>query len=68
MLVVHSGVMLVVGLLVLAATTLPLPVLTGIGVRRRGVTIPMAVLAGILFPVAWVVWYARDEQPYRRDH
>lgn len=30
--------------------------------------IPLAALAGILFPVTWIVWYLKDEHPYRRDH
>lgn len=60
--------MLVVGILAFAAITLPLPVLTGIGAHRRGLMIPLAALAGILFPVTWIVWYLKDEHPYRRDH
>jgi hypothetical protein len=52
--------------LVLAAV-LPLAVLTAVGARRRGRSIPLAVLAGIGFPVAWAAWYLVDERPYRRD-
>jgi len=60
--------MLIVGVLVLAAITLPLPVLTGLGAHRRGLAIPLVVLAGLFFPVTWAVWYLRDEHPYRRAH
>jgi hypothetical protein len=60
--------MLIVGLLALAAVTLPLPVLTGLGARRRGVEFPLAVIAGLFFPVTWTVWYLRDEHPYREAH
>lgn len=55
--------MLIVVLVVLA---LPLAVLTGIGARKRGVAISLALLAGLFFPVTWTVWYLLDEQPYRR--
>jgi hypothetical protein len=58
--------MLIVGLILLAAVSLPLPVLTALGARRRGVAIPRAVLAGLFFPATWTVWYVRDEHPYRR--
>ena len=60
--------LLVVGLLAIAAITLPLPVLTGLGAHRRGLAIPLVVLAGVFFPVTWTVWYLRDEHPYRRAH
>ena len=60
--------LLIVGLLALAVITLPLPVLTGLGARRRGLAIPLVVLAGVVFPVTWTVWYVRDEHPYRRAH
>ena len=56
--------MLMVGLLV-AALGLPLLVLTAIGAHRRGLPCPLAVLTGLPFPVAWTVWYLRDEHPYR---
>jgi hypothetical protein len=61
-----TGDMLIVGMLVLAAVTLPLPVLTAIGAHRRGLTIPRAALAGLFFPVTWTVWYLRDQHPCRR--
>jgi len=61
--------MVIVGLIVHAAVSLPLPVLTALGARRRGVALPLAVLAGLVFPATWAVWYLRDEHPYRRpDH
>jgi hypothetical protein len=59
-----DAVMLMVGLLV-AALGLPLLVLTAIGAHRRGLPCPLAVLTGLPFPVAWTVWYLRDEHPYR---
>ncbi|QWZ06419.1 hypothetical protein KRR39_12510 [Nocardioides panacis] len=34
---------------------LPLPVLTGLGARRRGLAIPLAALTGLCFPVTWTV-------------
>jgi hypothetical protein len=58
--------MLIVGLILLAVVSLPLPVLTAQGARRRGVAIPRAVLAGLFFPVTWTDWYVRDEHPYQR--
>ena len=41
--------------------------LTTIGARRRGRGLMVALLAGLLFPITWVVWYLRDEHPYRRQ-
>ena len=60
--------MLIVGLLMLAAVVLPLPVLTGLGAHRRGLAAPRAAVAGLFFPVTWTVWYVRDEHPYQRTH
>jgi hypothetical protein len=60
--------MRVVELLVSAVFALPLPVLTGMGAHRRGVRLPLAVLAGLVFPITWTAWYVRDEHPYRRAH
>lgn len=60
--------MLIVGFMVLAAVTLPLPILTGLGAHRRGLAIPPAVVAGLFFPVTWIVWYLRDEHPYEWAH
>lgn len=57
---------MVVAVLVLVGTyLLPLGVLTGIGARRRGATRPLALLAGVAYPLTWMVWYVRDEHPYR---
>jgi hypothetical protein len=30
---------------------------------HRGVGVPLAVLAGLVFPVTWTVWYVRDQRP-----
>lgn len=51
-----------VGLItIFGATLLTLVVCTGLGARRRGYSIPLAVFAGLTFPGAWVVWYVQDE-------
>lgn len=42
--------------------------LTAVGARRRGRGPAVAVLAGVLFPITWAVWYLRDERPYEREH
>jgi hypothetical protein len=55
--------MVVVGLLALVAVALPLPVLTAVGAHERGLSIGLAALAGVFFPVTWTVWYLRDEHP-----
>ena len=60
--------MLIVGLLVLAAVALPLPILTAVGAHQRGLSLPRAAVTGLFFPVSWTVWYVRDEHPYRRAH
>ncbi len=39
--------------------------LTALGQWRRGQGMLVASLAGLFFPVAWTVWYLRDEHPYR---
>ena len=55
--------------IVIVVVALPLPVLmllTMLGSRRRGVRWPLAVGAGLMFPVTWVVWYVLDEVPYQR--
>jgi hypothetical protein len=51
--------------LVLAGGLLALVILTGLGAHRRGLAGLPASLAGLFFPVTWVVWYLRDEHPYR---
>jgi hypothetical protein len=58
--------MLIIGLGVLVGPVLALSVLTALGAHRRGQTIPLSMLVGLLFPAAWTVWYVRDEHPYRR--
>jgi hypothetical protein len=58
--------MLTIGLVLLASVALALAVLTGLGAHRRGLTIPLSSLVGLVFPVTWTVWYLRDEHPYRR--
>jgi hypothetical protein len=42
--------------------------LTFVGHHKRGNGIASAVVAAIFFPVAWAVWYVRDEHPYRAAH
>jgi hypothetical protein len=51
-------------ILALAAPVVALIVLTGVGQRKRGAHPMTAVVAGLLFPVTWTVWYVRDEHPY----
>ena len=50
----------------LAAVPVALVVLTGMGAHERGLSLPLSVMAGLFFPIAWVVWYVSDEHPYRR--
>ena len=49
-----------------AAAVVGLAVLTGLGARRRGAGALATVVSGLAFPVAWTLWYVRDEHPYRR--
>jgi len=49
----------------LVALALAVPVLTAVGARRRGYGVVAALVTGLFFPVAWSVWYLRDERPYR---
>ncbi len=58
-------VVLTVGL-ALVCLVLALPVLTAVGARRRGAGVVASVVTGVFFPIAWAVWYLRDEHPYRR--
>ena len=60
------GQALVVLAVVLWVVGSPLVVLTAIGARRRGNSAAIAILAGLAYPVTWVVWYLRDEHPYTR--
>jgi hypothetical protein len=53
----------VLGLIVIAVAAL-----TAVGERRRGGHISLAVVAGVCFPVTWVIWYVRDQHPFRRAH
>lgn len=52
----------VVGVL-LAGLVLLFAVLTGLGSRRRGTSVPVAVLAGVFFPATWIAWYINDGRP-----
>ncbi|MGZ6801298.1 MAG: hypothetical protein ACXVGR_15995 [Mycobacteriaceae bacterium] len=52
------------GVLLVAAVLLALIGLTAAGERRRGTGIGIALAAGFFFPIAWTVWYLRDEHPY----
>ncbi|TIC83868.1 hypothetical protein E8D34_15000 [Nocardioides sp. GY 10113] len=54
-----------VALLAVAPCVL-LALLTGLGQRRRGTSGPLVALAGLAFPVTWLIWYLRDERPFRR--
>ena len=63
----HGGmVMVMVGIVVLGAVLLSLPVLTGLGEHRRGANAPAVLVAGLFFPITWLVWYLKDEKPFRR--
>jgi hypothetical protein len=42
--------------------------LTALGQHRRGRGPLAAILAGIFFPVTWMVWYFHDERPYPALH
>jgi hypothetical protein len=59
--------MLVVTLLVVAAVSMPLALLTALGASQRGCTLPLSVLAGLFYPATWTLWYIEDEHPYRRN-
>jgi hypothetical protein len=48
-------------LLLLAAIGVLALMMTGEGGWRRGESVPVAVLAGVSFPITWAVWYVRDE-------
>jgi len=58
--------MVLVGFATLGTTLLLLSVLTGLGEHRRGAGVGWVLLAGLFFPITWVVWYVRDEHPFRR--
>lgn len=59
---------MVVVILALAVLGALLVLLTGLGARRRGLDVLPASVAGLFFPLTWIVWYVRDEHPYRRGH
>ena len=52
--------------LVPAVLSLGIAVLTAVGSRRRGSSVPVAALSGVFFPIVWVAWYVRDVRPYAR--
>ena len=51
--------------LLIGAVLLALMVLTATGERRRGKGTGVALAAGLFFPITWIVWYLRDQHPYR---
>lgn len=64
----HRGTLVSVIVLVLVVVgvgVVGIGVLTGLGARQRGQSHVAASLAGIAFPVTWIVWYVRDTHPYR---
>ncbi len=56
-----------IGAAIGAAALLTLPTLTAMGARRRGLRVYESLLAGVFFPLTWVVWYVHDEYPHRRS-
>ncbi|SDC68208.1 hypothetical protein [Nocardioides lianchengensis] len=42
-----------------------LAVLTASGARRRGRSVPRAVLAGLFFPLTWIAWHVADRDRYQ---
>lgn len=59
-----AGVVFVeVSVAVLGLALVTLVVTTAVGSRRRGARGILPVLAGIVFPLTWVVWYLRDLPP-----
>ena len=63
----HHGTRVVLIFLVVA--WLALSALTAAGSLRRGQGRCLAVVTGLLFPVAWVTWYLTDaRRAGRRDH
>lgn len=46
-----------------AGAVLALVALTTVGARRRGRSVPAAVVAGLFFPVTWAAWYVVDRDP-----
>ena len=60
----EHGAMVIVGIVLLAAVPLSIAILTGLGEHRRSGRVWLAVVAGFVFPIAWVVWYVKDERPW----
>ena len=56
---------MLVGVIGVALAVGALMALTSFGQRRRGHGLWAALLAGVFFPIAWAVWYLRDEHPRR---
>jgi hypothetical protein len=52
-------------LLVAGAVLLMLMGFTATGGHRRGHGVVVALATGLFFPITWVVWYVRDERPWR---
>jgi hypothetical protein len=61
-----AGVTLACMWLLVLVLPVALAGLTAMGARRRGAGIPISAVAGVCFPFTWVVWYLRDEHPYRQ--
>ena len=61
----HMNPAFVAVAVVVAAVLLVLVVLTAIGQRRRGTGVVLSLAGGLVFPIAWVVWYLKDQRPYR---
>jgi hypothetical protein len=59
--------MVILAIVVLALGVLALAALTATGEHHRGAGLPLALVAGLCFPVTWTVWYIRDEHPYARS-
>lgn len=55
--------------LVVGATAVVGPMaLTALGQHRRALVVPASIVAGLFFPVTWIVWYLHDERPYPTLH
>jgi hypothetical protein len=54
----------VVVVVVVAILFLPLALLTALGSRARGASLAGVLVSAVFFPVAWTVWYLKDEHPY----
>lgn len=62
----HTGIIVIVSAVLIGVIVLAVVTLTAAGSRRRGTGVSLAVAAGLCFPITWVVWYLRDQRPYRR--